>query len=115
MDVERVNHKNQIEKYNTNLEILSGKIQALVSVNEKLAKELEIMKMEFTNYRIIAWSVLQEMRKSLDNFRKYDEDMQSEFDRLKENDLEKLKEVYTVLKNDILYVDKLIEDRRKLI
>jgi len=46
-----------------------------VSVNEKLAKELEIMKMEFTNYRIIAWSVLQEMRKSLDNFRKYDEDM----------------------------------------
>lgn len=115
--VERVNHKNQIEKYNSNLEILSGKIQALVIVNEKLSKELEVMKMEFTNYRIIAWSVLQEMRKSLDNFRKYDEDIMKQMECVGGNveELEKLKEVYTVMKNDILYVDKLIEDRRKLI
>jgi len=115
--VERINHKNQIEKYNSNLEILSGKIQALVIVNEKLARDHEILKMEFTNYRIIAWSVLQEIRKSLDNFRKYNTEIETELISLGEKipEAKKLKDIYSELKLHILYVDQLIEDRRKLI
>jgi len=115
---ERIKHKNQIEKYNMNLDVLSRKIQALVAVNEDLGKEFEMLKVEFTNYRTLSWSVLQEIQKYLENCKKYDEVIEKSIlditagnnSDLKAQDL---RFAYERLKGDILNINDVIEDRKR--
>ncbi len=115
---ERIKHKNQIEKYNMNLDVLSRKIQALVAVNEDLGKEFEMLKVEFTNYRTLSWSVLQEIQKYLENCKRYDEVIEKSIlditvgnnTDLKAQDL---RTAYDRLKSDILNINDVIEDRKR--
>jgi len=113
---ERIKHKNQIEKYNMNMDVLSRKIQALVAVNEDLGKEFEMLKVEFTNYRTLSWSIVQEIKKYLENFKKHDDLIErgiSEYAEIHDFKAQELQNAYERLKSDILNINDVIEERRK--
>ena len=121
IEEERIRNKNQMDQYNAHLDVLSKKVQSLVNVNEGLGKDLEMLKQEFANYKVIVTSILQEVSNCISNLNNHDLEIQGLIDSLPEGGFKKntevvrFREVYGMLKQDIFDAEKLLEERKVLV
>jgi len=122
IDEERIRNRNVIERSAAQLDLLSSRIQSLVAVNEEQGRELEDIKTDFANYKIVVVSILQEAGKSIENVRNYDEEIQALLGSLLEGtakkgivEVAKLRDIYGMMRKDVADAEKLLEERRVMV
>jgi len=120
LEEEKIKQKVHLDRYNAHLDVLGKKVQSLVTVNEELGRELEIQKADFTNYKIVVVSILQEASRSVENLKKYDGDIENLLNLLLERngfdntEVIRLREINSMMKRDVADAEKLLEERKLL-
>jgi len=118
LQTERMNHTTMVERYNTNLLVLESKIKSLINFNDKITKDGEVMRMDHSNFRMVAFSVLQEVKKKIEEFKKYYSTVDDTIAWMKNSyigypDAERLNDAKENVKKTIDQMEKLVEERKK--
>lgn len=115
---EKSSHAESIEKYENDLRNLEGKVKIILAFNERIALDMEKVRTEFQNYRIVVHSIWQELNRLFDGFHKLDQvlmvgikELSSDLPEKSLFELQKLAGSYELIREGLLAIEKMLNER----